>query len=521
MMRLIVNRARIHFNNAVEQAKELNYFEALGELNSALELNARLVEAHVLKGSILGRLERVDEAREALQEALRISPQAARAHRYLLELGDVEKSTPLRKRLGLVYGIAGTVTALAVVVGIGVFVRPGGAPPPRDTPNGGTAWSLLAAGDLAGARASAANLPHEQRAALEAAADRRVDDALELSRVALEAGGAPAALEALRKLDDLKLGAEDRRVVERQRALIATSEAEKLAALLTGIVAHTSEAHEAPAAQIASFAEAKDRYTKLFPESTDVLDRALANPRTEARALVESRLADDGASDSVAAAKSLAGVAPLAALVNMDDAVTERLSAFSLRDGERLYGEALAAARDGKQDAFDAALEAIRALPIPQREIESKTEALRSLLVEREQRDLVASIHKALDSGERETALQLAASLEAMGGKPSPELAQQLNAARERVAIDSYYRLMEWGDRIEAGELSRDEAEEVHRLVALARGPLPQRLASKATDNLHFFAAQAWRVLGESEKAWDEMGELRRIHPDSVYLQVE
>jgi tetratricopeptide (TPR) repeat protein len=520
MVRLIDNRARIHFNAAVEQARELNYFEALGELNSALELNSRLVEAHVLKGSILGRLERVDEAREALEEALRISPQGARAHRYLLELGDVEKTAPIRRRLTTMFGVAGAVTVGALLIaGAVLLLQPG--PPPPDSRGAGEAWGLLAAGDLAGAQKAGEHLPQPEKAGLHAAIERSVQDVLELSTVVLESHGPEAALAVLAKLDDMKLRPLDEKAVARQVALMATANADQAGALMQSLVEQTTVGGATPFPALEKLKAAMARHAALFPKYADSLERALAEPRAEARALVVSRLAAiNGDGDSHTAAKDLSAVAPLEELLGMDGSVTARLGELSARDAEDLYSEAMTAAREGKTDAFDAALSAIRALPVAQPEMAEKAAALRGILVEREQREMITALQRALDAGERETALQIATTLEAMGGTPTPELAARLVEARERVAIDSYYTLMKWGDRIESGEITRAEAEEVHRLVALARGPLPARIASKATDNLHFFAAQAWRVLGESEKAWEEMGELRRIHPDSIYLRV-
>lgn len=493
MVRLLVTRARMHFNTAVEQAREMRYFEALGELNSALELNSRFVEAHVLKGSILARIDRVEEAREALEEALKISPQTARAHRYLLELGDVEKLTPLRRRLRLVYTGAGATVLLAAGVSIMALLHPSDSP--TSTPLAGVATS-------------------EPR--------RTEAEALAVPELLAANGALEAAVAEVRRLGAMPLSTEGKARLAGITEALAKRSAADAATLLEALVAQTNADGAVPMVVLERFEAARARHQNLFPEHADALKQALAAHEPDARALVKQKLQAVGAEgDTNSASASLSALLPLARLVQMEEAVNARVAELAARDAERLHGEALAAAREGKTEAFEEALAAMRGLPVVPEGMLDKTTALRALLVEREQATTLASIERALADGDRVAALAMAETLEALGGAAPAALRVRLDEARRRVAIDSYYQLMEMGDRIERGEISADEASEVQRLVELARGPLPARIAAKATDNLHFFAAQAWRVLGENEKAWGEMSALRAVNPNSVYLQVE
>lgn len=83
MLRLIVNRARHHYNTALEKAERGLVDDAIAELKNALELDSRHVNAHVVLGTLLARQERFDEARQAWKEALATNPAMLKAHEYI------------------------------------------------------------------------------------------------------------------------------------------------------------------------------------------------------------------------------------------------------------------------------------------------------------------------------------------------------------------------------------------------------------------------------------------------------
>lgn len=113
MLRLLINRAKSHFNTAVEHAGEGHLLEALGELDTALELNSALAEAHVLRGTILARLNRAAEAEDAWRAALQLNPQSLRAHRNLAASDQLPKNIQAINRS---YVIAGIAVLLAAIV---------------------------------------------------------------------------------------------------------------------------------------------------------------------------------------------------------------------------------------------------------------------------------------------------------------------------------------------------------------------------------------------------------------------
>lgn len=118
MLRLIVNKARHHYNLALEHAERGRYQEAIDELHNALDLDRRFVNAHVVLGTLYAKLKQFDRAREAWEAALALQPELAKAHRYLQNLETVERSLPALRVLG---GLTVVLFILVIVLGLALF----------------------------------------------------------------------------------------------------------------------------------------------------------------------------------------------------------------------------------------------------------------------------------------------------------------------------------------------------------------------------------------------------------------
>jgi len=118
MLRLIVNKARHHYNVALEHAERQRYPQALAELEHCLELDHSFVPAHVVMGTVYAKMEKLDAAECCWQVALALDPHILKAHEYLGKSALAKKAVPLVRRLrwaiGLALGIAG-VFALALL----------------------------------------------------------------------------------------------------------------------------------------------------------------------------------------------------------------------------------------------------------------------------------------------------------------------------------------------------------------------------------------------------------------------
>ncbi len=111
MLRLIVNKARHHYNVALEHAERGRFDEAIDELHNALDLDSSFVPAHVVLGTLYAKKGDFERAKQAWETALSLQPELNKAHRYLNRLGQVEQSLPLLRTMRLV-----TMGLIAVVV---------------------------------------------------------------------------------------------------------------------------------------------------------------------------------------------------------------------------------------------------------------------------------------------------------------------------------------------------------------------------------------------------------------------
>ena len=63
MLRLIVNKAKHHYNQGLEYAERGHIDDAIAEIQNALDLDGSLVEARLVLGSLHAKKEMYDKAR--------------------------------------------------------------------------------------------------------------------------------------------------------------------------------------------------------------------------------------------------------------------------------------------------------------------------------------------------------------------------------------------------------------------------------------------------------------------------
>jgi tetratricopeptide (TPR) repeat protein len=92
MIRVIANKAKHHFNAALEHAERQRWSEATTELHNCLDLDANHVNAHVVMGTCLAKLDRHEEARQAWERALAVDSRFSKAHDYLQRVEEVPQA---------------------------------------------------------------------------------------------------------------------------------------------------------------------------------------------------------------------------------------------------------------------------------------------------------------------------------------------------------------------------------------------------------------------------------------------
>ncbi|MCX7046949.1 MAG: tetratricopeptide repeat protein, partial [Candidatus Sumerlaeota bacterium] len=101
MLRLVINKAKQHYNLALEHAERQRYDQAIAELRNTLDLSGNFAQAHVVLGTIYAKLSRFDEARTHWEKALALNPDCLKAYQYLKKVEVVREALPTVRRLRL------------------------------------------------------------------------------------------------------------------------------------------------------------------------------------------------------------------------------------------------------------------------------------------------------------------------------------------------------------------------------------------------------------------------------------
>ena len=114
MLRLIVNKAKHHYNLAVEHAERNRFYEAITELQNSLDLNKNNVSARVLLGTIYAKQKKFDEAKKEWGNALSMHNSIQKAYQYINKAKKVESTLPTLKWVKL--SIIALATSLLVIL---------------------------------------------------------------------------------------------------------------------------------------------------------------------------------------------------------------------------------------------------------------------------------------------------------------------------------------------------------------------------------------------------------------------
>ncbi len=118
MLRLIVNKAKHHYNLALEHAERNRYYEAITELQNALDLDKSYVDARVVLGTIYAKQNNLDKAAAEWEAALATDSHFYKAHQYLLKAQKIGEVLPVLKWVK----ILGATLVIAILLVITVFI---------------------------------------------------------------------------------------------------------------------------------------------------------------------------------------------------------------------------------------------------------------------------------------------------------------------------------------------------------------------------------------------------------------
>lgn len=121
MLRVIVNKARHHYNMALEHAERGRIDQAIGEMQNCIDLDRSFSPAHVVLGTLLAKKGEFENARKSWQNALALQPDLEKAHGYIGRADQVEKSLPLLRAFQIVLIVA--VAIIVVLAGMFIYLE--------------------------------------------------------------------------------------------------------------------------------------------------------------------------------------------------------------------------------------------------------------------------------------------------------------------------------------------------------------------------------------------------------------
>jgi tetratricopeptide (TPR) repeat protein len=519
MLRLIINRAKHHFNNAVEFVEQERYVESLGELNNALDLDSRFEKALVLKGTILARLERFDEAREAWEAAIKINPQATRAQRYLSQIESAKSAVPLLRRVRFV--IYGSVLAVVSALLILLFALGGASETRIDPVEKGLA--ALENGDLEQSWAIAQTI---QKAAaqnlLEQSIQREISRQVDLAVGLAENGRYEEASDLLEDLEDKDQirGLMETLTLGRDR--IEQSFIRRMNELLEGVIVTPSQLNRLLRLRNGAEVVMPERIQGMLEGQQDHITTVIQEQVRKALIPAEAYLGD--ADQYVVVLESFSDAQRYLASIpepfrqDTDDDLIEQYA--------RVYAESLLkaageVAKAGNREQFQVYQQIVTQLPGTASELVAMFPEQEKYIDQRERDELAEMMGKAFKEEQWRRSLEAASALAIVNYVFTDEWTEKLDKARRELAIQSYYELMERWEELESEQLEGDMARQLSRLVQEARTGLPPRLALRAEENLGYAAARTYEAMGETALANLEWEWLEEHHPKSPYIVAE
>ncbi|MFB3895943.1 MAG: tetratricopeptide repeat protein [bacterium] len=115
-MLIISNRAKQHYNNALEHAERGRTSEAIEELKKAIELNSKHAPSHIVLGTLYAKKRLYQDAIAEWEIALSIDPASKKAHEYIQQALELSQASALKKKVNLYKRVAGVFLILFIIV---------------------------------------------------------------------------------------------------------------------------------------------------------------------------------------------------------------------------------------------------------------------------------------------------------------------------------------------------------------------------------------------------------------------
>ncbi len=518
-LRMIVNRARNHYNEALEHAERDRSEEAIRELKHALELDGSFVEAWLVLGTLYAREERFDEAKEAWETAMAQDPRFARGHEYLLKAQHLEPSLPQLRKLKQTALILGGLLLLAVAFGL-YQSRP-------DTGMQKIDQALTLHAD------------QKWAAALERLADAKSDPLA--SRKAKRAAGVlgdELSDHLNSMLDSVRLLAENKRFSQTVADIRKIESLDppgwvqqELGAIKTTMTTAMVSAAEK---ELVAFREGRQTFSDLDAKLKGWIEVA-GDSEGKERLIA---ILDEGSSEF--RRTLLAGLRPEILAIDDDAKAAQRIDELAVqypslrKDLEDILRSRLAVVAEARSNEFDRLVREGKLDDARERLVEFKsfyeglgrtapediTRKMEAQVQQTERAIALQNLKSAFQAGEYERVLRLAPELASLDltGPQEAEVKAQREDAERLLAVELWDWSQERDQDFETLNLSLEDARRMIEFYPLIIRHAPPAEATFRTTHSLFRAATAHLRLGQAEQAKGLLDRLRTDYPESAVL---
>jgi len=531
MLRLIVNKAKHHYNQALEFAERNRLDDAIGELKNALDLDETLVSAQVVLGTLYAKKEMFSEACQCWNRALALNHHFEKAHDYLVKAESAQYVFPVMKRLKtLSLGLSGLLVillVLCILFGVSAFSTDPALSRVRESANllrdgdamTGQAVQIL---DAVGDQKKASPIALDIADGVKAQVQREWEERLDLTAGALNNRDPYSALlildSTLSKSPSLMIRKSLGRL--RQRADQQMSELFRDAADDFFAGQYTFERLRDEADHFLSVNKsgpARDEVVKLYDKARQVQRERLVSEATVAAA--QAPIAE-----AARTIKDYEGRAP-----ELGPRLHALLDARLAREAAKIQtaiGELTA------QGAFDKARGRLPELSVlyqtAQRPVSAELfKQSENLIAEGERHARDEALRRALNETRQayagkdwEKFLKLSQHSERLTGN-AVELAQfaaQRQEAQAALAVATWQWYQQRADAYDSGRLTPDEAARTLQTYEQTLAHLPASLAG-SQGSILYFAAAAHARLGQIDRARELLARLRQQFPKARILK--
>lgn len=521
MLRLIVNKAKHHYNKALEFAERDHIDDAIHELQNTLELDASMVSAHVVLGTLYAKKEMFAEARKCWHRALEQNHRFKKAHLYLKKAEDAEYVFPAMRRLKVI-SAALLVLLIAAVVGLGFYTVPDQGTEvlaqateylQKDPPQTRQAMQTL---DKLADRTLVSTRSRRIAEIIQANIRTRWDQQLELAELALEAGAPAFTFRILSHLQQERPGPQTQRRLTQLRGEARRQMFER--------IHRASERYYENEVAYSEFKEMAETFL-------EAIDRGEA--REEVTKLME-KIEQDHRQEVLARASVTITEAPTAAKALMEVVELEsRYPELSERLREMLRTR-LQAETSELRDQLDQLIEAgqydqaearIHSMEMVYQSITAdmpteQLEAMRRKVQQARVLKLVEQIDRAFRDEAWMRVIELTDTLERKDLPKDERVRVEglRKTALERMAVQMWEWFHERDPKFEDGRISTQEALKAVGWYQRVIENLPERL-QYARGPILFYAASAYFKLGQVQRTVRLLDQVRRDHPKSYVMR--